>query len=199
MEQWLRPRAQFLIDPVVKILARLGITPNALTVFGFLLNVVAGALIAAGLPFWGGVMMTAIAMPADALDGSLARATGRQSKFGGFLDSVLDRFAEAAILLGMAWNFLARGDALSTWACFLALLGSIMVSYTRARAEGLGLECKVGLFSRFGRFALIALGLLAYPIFQQSLVVMVWALAILSSFTAIQRIVHVYAITDGKG
>lgn len=196
MEQWLRPRTKFLIDPVVNALAKLGVTPNGLTVFGALLNVVAGALIALGQPFWGGVMMTVIAMPADALDGSLARATGRQTKFGGFLDSVLDRVAEGAILLGMAWWFLQRGDATSTWACFFALLGSIMVSYTRARAEGLGLECKVGLFSRFGRFVLMALGLLAYPLFPQSLVVMVWALAVLSTFTAIQRIVYVYRIAD---
>lgn len=196
MEQWLRPRTKFLIDPVVNALAKLGVTPNGLTVFGALLNAVAGALIALGQPFWGGVMMTVIAMPADALDGSLARATGRQTKFGGFLDSVLDRFAEGAILLGMAWWFLQRGDATSTWACFFALLGSIMVSYTRARAEGLGLECKVGLFSRFGRFVLMALGLLAYPLFPQSLAVMVWALAVLSTFTAIQRIVYVYRIAD---
>ncbi|HQX76433.1 MAG TPA: hypothetical protein PL074_08970, partial [Thermoflexales bacterium] len=101
-----------------------------------------------------------------------------------------------AWVTGMAWWFLQRGDATSTWACFFALLGSIMVSYTRARAEGLGLECKVGLFSRFGRFVLIALGLLAYPLFPQSLVVMIWALAVLSTFTAIQRIVYVYRIAE---
>jgi CDP-diacylglycerol---glycerol-3-phosphate 3-phosphatidyltransferase len=186
METWLRANTRFILDPVVASLARIGITPNFLTVFGMLLNVVAGLLIGFGYVQWGGAVMTFIAMPLDALDGSLARATGRQSKFGAFLDSTLDRVAEGALLMGLAALFMSWGDSLSAVVAFAAMIGSFMVSYTRARAEGLGVECKVGLFSRAGRFALLAVGLLLnLP------VPTVWLLAILSSATAIQRILHV--------
>ena len=172
------------------MLARLGVTPNALTFAGFAINVVAGVLIGLGQLLLGGIVMVVIAMPLDALDGSLARATGKQTKFGGFFDSVLDRFAEAALLVGLAAYFMQQGDDLSALIAFVAMVGSFMVSYTRARAEGLGLECKVGLFSRLGRVILMAAGLiLGLP------VIMVWLLAVLSMATAIQRIVHVYRIS----
>jgi CDP-diacylglycerol---glycerol-3-phosphate 3-phosphatidyltransferase len=189
METWLRANTRFLIDPVVRAVAAIGISPNALTFLGFLLNVVAGVLIGLGQVVWGGAVMTFIAMPLDALDGALARATNRQSKFGAFFDSALDRVAEAALLIGLAALFMQRGDSTSALVAFVAMVGSFMVSYTRARAEGLDLECKVGLFSRFGRFALLAIGLLI-----NQPVITVWLLAVLSSATAVQRIVHVYRI-----
>jgi CDP-diacylglycerol--glycerol-3-phosphate 3-phosphatidyltransferase len=195
MESWARKNLSPLLDPVVDALARTGVSPNALTFFGFLLNVVAGVLIAVGLPFWGGVVMTVIGMPLDAVDGAVARKLGKQTKFGAFFDSTLDRFAEGALLTGLAAYFAQRGDWLSIVVTFVALVGSFMVSYTRARAEGLGLECKVGLFSRFGRFLLLAIGLLLAPVFPQSLVVMIWLMAILTMITAIQRMVYVYRQT----
>lgn len=191
MEQWLRPRAKVVIDPVVEILARLGVSPNGLTLFGCLLNVAAGMLIGLGHVQWGGVLMTFVAMPMDALDGSLARKLGKESKFGAFFDSVLDRYAEGALLLGLAWHFVAAGDTTSVVVTVAALVGSLMVSYTRARAEGIGVECKIGLFSRFGRFALLAIGLLT-----NQPVIMVWLLAILSNVTAAQRVAHVLRATS---
>jgi CDP-diacylglycerol--glycerol-3-phosphate 3-phosphatidyltransferase len=187
METWLRANTRFIVDPIVSALVRLGVSPNLLTFLGCLLNVVAGVLIGLGQVVLGGVVMTVIAMPLDALDGSLARATGKQSKFGAFFDSTLDRIAEAALLIGLAALFMQRGDWVSALVAFVAMLGSFMVSYTRARAEGLGIECKVGLFSRVGRFVLLAIGLiLNLPVLT------VWLLAILSSATAVQRIIHVY-------
>ncbi len=186
MEAWARKNTRFIIDPIVGLMARLGISPNALTVAGFAINVVAGILIGLGHLLAGGLVMTLIAMPLDAFDGSLARATNQQTRFGAFLDSVLDRFAEAALLAGLAAWFTQQGDALSVVVTFVALVGSFMVSYTRARAEGLGVECKVGLFSRLGRVILLAAGL----ILNQP-VVMIWLLAVLSTATAIQRILHV--------
>lgn len=187
METWARRNTRFIVDPVVSALAGAGIPPNVLTVTGFVLNVVAGVLIGLGFVAVGGLVMTFTAMPLDALDGALARATNRESKFGAFLDSVLDRFAEAALLIGLAVLFLQRGDLISVIVTFAAMVGSFMVSYTRARAEGLGVECKVGLFSRLGRFLLLAIGLiLNLP------VITVWLLAILSLLTALQRMVHVY-------
>ena len=191
MEVWARKNTQFILDPIVGAIAKLGITPNALTFIGLLLNVVAGVLIGYGQVVWGGLVMTFIAMPFDAFDGALARATHKQSKFGAFFDSVLDRVAEGALLVGLAVLFAQRGDLMSVIGAFAAMIGSFMVSYTRARAEGLDLECKVGLFSRLGRFLLLAIGLL---INQPAATV--WLLAILSSATAIQRIIHVYRVAQ---
>jgi CDP-diacylglycerol--glycerol-3-phosphate 3-phosphatidyltransferase len=198
MENWARKNLSPLLDPVIAAVARTGISPNALTVGGFLLNIIAGVLIAIGQPFWGGVVMTVIGMPLDAIDGGVARKLGKQSKFGAFFDSTLDRFAEGALLAGLGYYFAVRGDSLSVAVTFVALIGSFMVSYTRARAEGLGLECKVGLFSRFGRFLLLVAGLLLSPFFPQSLVVMVWLMAGLTLYTAVERMLHVYRLTTGK-
>lgn len=189
MEAWARKNTRFIIDPIVGLLARLGVSPNALTVAGFAINVAAGVLIGLGQLLAGGLVMTLIAMPLDAFDGSLARATSRQTRFGAFFDSVLDRFAEAALLTGLAAWFAQQGDTLSVVVTFAALVGSFMVSYTRARAEGLGLECKVGLFSRLGRVILLAAGLML-----NQPVIMIWLLAVLSTATAIQRILYVRRI-----
>jgi CDP-diacylglycerol--glycerol-3-phosphate 3-phosphatidyltransferase len=198
MEAWARKNLSPLLDPVVDTLVRTGISPNALTFFGFLLNVVAGVLIAIDQPFWGGVLMTIIAMPLDAMDGAVARKRGQQTKFGAFFDSTLDRFAEGALLTGLAVFFAQRGDWVAVVVTFVALIGSFMVSYTRARAEGLGLECKVGLFSRSGRFVLLAAGLLLSLFFSIALVILVWAMAILTTYTAIERMIHVYRQTQER-
>jgi len=145
--------------------------------------------------FWGGMVMTCLAMPLDALDGELARKTNQQGKFGAFFDSSLDRVADGALMLGLAAWFISINDPTSALVTVIAMMTSFMVSYTRARAEGLGIECKVGFFGRFGRFLLIAAGLLLHPAHNFSIVIMVWALAILSAATAVQRIVHVYRET----
>jgi len=198
MEDWARRRFGPLLESLISVAARANLSPNTLTVAGFALNALAGLLIALGWPFWGGVVMAGLAMPIDALDGGLARKLGRQSAFGAFLDSTLDRFAEGALLAGLGYAFALRGDPFAVAGAFLALVGSFMVSYTRARAEGLGLACRVGIFSRLGRFVLLAAGLLSSPIWPASLVVMVWALAVLSTFTALERIVFVYRVTGGR-
>jgi len=195
MEDWARKNLGPLLNPLVDVAARIGISPNALTLAGFCLNVVAASFIALGQPFWGGVVMAAIAMPLDAVDGSVARKLGRQSKFGAFFDSALDRFSEGVLMAGLGYYFTVRGDSLSVVVAFLALVASFMVSYTRARAEGLGLDCKVGLFSRFGRFLLLSAGLLLSPIFSASLVILVWTLAILATYTTLERMAHVYRAT----
>lgn len=192
MEAWARKNLGPLLDPAIDALARAGVSPNALTAIGCALNALAGLLIAIGQPFWGGVVMTAIAMPLDAVDGGVARRLGRQSKFGAFFDSTLDRLAEGALFAGLGYYFAARGDALSVVLTFVALVGSFMVSYTRARAEGLGLECRVGLFSRFGRFLLFAAGLLLSAVTSTALVVMAWAMALLTTFTTLERMVYVH-------
>ena len=187
MESWARKNSRFILDPIVNLIARPGISPNLLTLFGCLFNLLAGAMFGLGYVVQGALVMTLVAMPLDALDGAVARMTNKVSKFGAFLDSVLDRIAEAALLIGLAALFMQRQDMLSALVAFIAMLASFMVSYARARAEGLGQECKVGLFSRLGRFILLAVGLLL-----NQPVITVWLLAVLSSFTVAQRVLHVY-------
>ncbi|MCX6019111.1 MAG: CDP-alcohol phosphatidyltransferase family protein [Chloroflexi bacterium] len=189
METWTRARTRWMLVPFIDVAVRLGLTPNSLTVLGFVLNVIAGILVGFGYVFAGGAVMTALAMPLDALDGELARKTNQMSRFGAFFDSTLDRFAEGALLMGLAAYFVQRNDIAGVVITFIALVGSLMVSYTRARAEGLGIDCKVGLFSRFGRFLLLAAGLLLVQVTP-----MIWALAILSNYTAIERIVYVWRV-----
>lgn len=197
METWTRARTRWMLVPFVDAAKRIGISPNWLTVLGLGLNILAALLISREQIFWGGMVMTCLAMPLDALDGELARRTNQHGKFGAFFDSSLDRVADGALMMGLAAYFLNRGDTLSVYVTFAAVVAQFMVSYTRARAEGLGINCTVGLFGRFGRFLLIAAGLLLHPAFavSGSLVVMVWALAILSAGTAVQRIWHVYRET----
>jgi CDP-diacylglycerol--glycerol-3-phosphate 3-phosphatidyltransferase len=124
----------------------------------------------------------------DSLDGALARLTGKATPFGAFFDSTLDRFAEIALYLGLL--YLYRGATLETVLIYLAITGSLMVSYTRARAEGLGLECKVGLFTRLERLAVLTLGLLL----EQTLIALI-ILAIFSNLTVLQRVWHVKRLT----
>ena len=195
MEPFLRSRLQFIVDPIVSVLARWRFNPNTLTFIGLVLNCVAGLLIANSYLAWGGFVMTCLAMPLDGLDGPLARKTGTQGKFGAFWDSTLDRYAESALLLGLAWYFLSLNDHISVLMTFFAVVGSIMVSYCRAKAESLGLHGEVGLFSRFGRFVLLAVGLFASGLFPFAAVIMIWLLAVLSNITAMQRMMHISHIT----
>jgi CDP-diacylglycerol--glycerol-3-phosphate 3-phosphatidyltransferase len=188
LTDWVRARAGVVFEPVAQLLGRLGIHPNTLTIAGFLLQVGVGALFALGQIQWGGGLLLLIA-PVDALDGAVARAVGKESVFGAFLDSTLDRLSDAVLILGLTAHHLAQGARLEVALLLVALVAALLVSYTRARAESLGLSCKVGLLTRMERILLIAvlaaLGLTT---------VLVWALAVLSVFTFIQRVACVYLV-----
>jgi CDP-diacylglycerol--glycerol-3-phosphate 3-phosphatidyltransferase len=210
----LKDLAHALVDPLVRLLARFGVGPDALTVLGLLLSAIAGLAFFEGLFQWGSALALASGL-CDLLDGQVARRRGVVRKFGAFLDSTLDRLAEAAILIGIAGFYLAnllelvldperalaeisRGLEPRTWAvvaltAVLAMVASFMVSYTRARAEGLGLECKVGWFERPERLVLLIIaGFFGVgPVMPFALIV----LTVLSFWTAFQRIVHVWKIT----
>jgi CDP-diacylglycerol--glycerol-3-phosphate 3-phosphatidyltransferase len=183
-------QAEAITVPVAGVLASLHLTPNVMTMVGFLLNVVAAVIIAAGRVRFGGAFML-FASGLDGLDGALARLTNTQSRFGAFLDSTLDRLSEGAALLGlMVWS-LDEGRTPELYLIFLVLLGSVMVSYTRARAEGLGLSCTVGLLTRPVRVAVLGLAMLTLwlrPLLGV-LTVLVW-------FTVVQRMVHVYHVAQ---
>ena len=183
----LRARTRGLLEAVVRPLARAGISPNALTVIGFLAMAGVAWVLALGHQRLAGLLVFFVGL-FDALDGTLARMTGKAGPFGAFLDSTLDRFAEIALYLGLL--YLYRGHTLATVLVYLTITGSLMFSYTRARAEGLGLECKVGLFTRLERLAVLIVGL----ILERTLWALV-VLAVFSNLTALQRMWHVWRAT----
>jgi CDP-diacylglycerol--glycerol-3-phosphate 3-phosphatidyltransferase len=176
-----RPPAR-AIDPIVHVLAWAGVTPAALTTAGLVGNIFAAALIVQGSLLAGGIVVL-LASALDMLDGALARATGSASRFGAMFDSVLDRFSEAVVLFGIAWYGVERGNTDIVVLSFAAVVGSLMVSYVRARAEGLNLQLWDGIFTRAERVVLTgAMLILGY------LTVGLWVLATLSLFTAFQRL-----------
>jgi CDP-diacylglycerol---glycerol-3-phosphate 3-phosphatidyltransferase len=185
---WVRKITQGIVNPIAAMLGRLGFTANTLTLVGCLLNIGVGVVIATGRLQLGGVLLIATAS-FDAFDGALARIKGQPTKFGAFLDSVLDRVSEAAVLLGLGWWYLGQGDRVAVMLVYVVLLGSILVSYARARAEGVGVSCKEGLLTRIERTILTIAGLilgLMMPV--------LWLLAVGTVVTAIHRIIHVYRV-----
>ncbi len=181
-----RAWSQPLLAPIADFLARLRVSPNTVTVIGFLGCVLVGLVLALGYVRAAGIMLVVFG-PLDAVDGLLARRSGQQTKFGAFLDSTLDRYSEIAIFGGLLYYLLMTNQFGAVLCLFLAICGSLMVSYTRARAEALGFECKVGLLTRFERLLLLVLALLSGWIFP----VLVF-LALFTNFTALQRILHVW-------
>jgi CDP-diacylglycerol--glycerol-3-phosphate 3-phosphatidyltransferase len=189
--------ARAVLAPVVRLAVALRLTPNAITVIGFGVVVGAALLIASGSLLAGALVLTAGSL-LDAVDGALARATGGSSAFGSFLDSTLDRAAEAVLFGGVAAYYLntAADPALPVLLALLALAGSFMVSYTRARAEGIGLTASVGLAPRLERLVLIVAGIgLAGIGFEGGLIGALAIIAILSVATTMQRIWHVHRLS----
>lgn len=182
-------------DAPARFLGRLGFSPNALTVVGSVLTASVGLLVAQGWFVAAAVCLWLFSLT-DTLDGSLARATGRVSKFGAFLDSVCDRYAEAAIFFGLLWWFQSPGDVFGVSVTYVTLVGSFMVSYTRARAEGIGLEAAdVGWFQRPERIILLGFGFLLTPLTPLVLKLVLAALAVLTTITVLQRVIHVARAT----
>jgi len=181
-------------QPVVRLLARTSVTPNALTWFSFLLAVGAAALISTGHLFAAGFVVL-VAGFLDMVDGALARYTNRTTRFGAALDSTLDRLSEAALLIGILFFYaIAQSPVEILLLVGIALVGSFSVSYVRARAEGLGLDCRVGLFTRAGRVVVLVLGLLLSQ-FDYALFVALAIIAGLSFVTLGQRLFHVWKQT----
>lgn len=205
-----------IINPVVKGLIKMGVTPNVITTTGLVLNIVAAALfIYAGylareesffyVGLGGGVVLFAGLF--DMLDGRVARMGNKVSRFGAFYDSVLDRYSELFTLFGLFFFLVLQGYVAWAIVAFVAFIGSIMVSYVRARAEGLGLECKVGLMQRPERVVLTSLGALFCGIFGDCTVfdpILILALplaliALLANVTAFVRVAHCYRLfNEGK-
>lgn len=185
--------ADYLTRPAARFLARTSITPNTITWSGFLLSVGAAALIATGYPFTAGFVVL-VAGLFDLLDGALARLTNQVTRFGAILDSTIDRLAEAALLLGILILFAREQSFLGILLAGIALPGSFLVSYIRARAEAAGLECQVGLFTRGERVIVLVLGLLLSR-FDYALITALGILILFSFITVVQRIFHVWRQT----
>jgi phosphatidylinositol phosphate synthase len=214
----LKRAAHQLLDPLVRGMLSIGLQADHLTVLGFALSLGAGVAFAIG-KFRIAATIATFAGLCDILDGQLARLGGRVTRFGAFLDSTLDRIAEASLFVGLTWYYVAQLVDMTTnprrvianlehglepitfatiaLCAVLALVGSFMVSYTRARAEGLGLECKVGWFERPERLVvLIIAGFFGLgPVIPGMLIVLV----VFSFATAIQRMAHVWKITRSSG
>ena len=185
--------ANHLIQHTVQLLARTPITPNALTWFGFFIAAGAAALIITGELFAAGFVVL-VAGFFDMLDGALARLTNRVTRFGAVLDSTLDRLAEAVLLLSILVIYVREQSVAESLLVGIALLGSLMVSYVRARAESLGLECKVGLFTRSERVIVLALGLLLSQI-DYALIIALAIIVLFSFFTVSQRLFYTWRRT----
>jgi len=180
--------------PVVRILSKSGITPNALTFINLALNIVAAYVVATGHFLLGGVLVL-VAGLFDLLDGALARFTKQTTRFGAILDSVADRISEAAILCGLLIWYIPQEEAsLEIVLIFVVLIGSFLVSYIRARAEGLGWQCQVGLFTRAERVIVLAIGLLINQIF-----IALCVLVIFVFITVVQRLVYLWKQGKFKG
>ena len=161
-----------VLTPFVLRLERLGVTPNTVTVLGTSLHVVVAWLLVGGNSFAAGLAL-AFAASFDAVDGTLARATGRESHFGSFLDSTLDRVSEVILFAGMLFYFGSNATPWQEVAIVAGLSGSLMVSYTRARAEGLGYETTAGVFDRLVRMVVLILALLTGQVMAGAVIVAV--------------------------
>ncbi len=182
--------AGYLTRPAVQLLARTRITPNIITWVGFWLAVAAAVLIGIGDPFSAGFVVL-LAGFFDMLDGALARHTNKASRFGGILDSTLDRLAEAALLISLLVLYARGQEVAEVLIVGMALLGSLMVSYVRARVEAAGLQCKTGFFTRPERVIVLALGLLLSQV-NYALMAALAVIAFFSFLTIGQRLVEAW-------
>ncbi len=176
-----------IVEPIALALGRSGLSPNALTVIGTSLHVIVAWLIGSGHLFAGGALL-AVAAGFDGLDGTLARLTGRESRFGAFFDSTMDRVSEILAFLGLLAYAQAEGLPGEQLLTLVALAGSLMVSYTRARSEGLQCGTKAGVFGRLERMVVLVVGLLAGWVTGALVVIAVGAwLTVLQRVTDVRR------------
>ena len=211
-----QPLVYKVIQPLIDFLARIGVTPNAITMTGFVLNIAATVVFIYGTTSargdlryvaWGGCTIL-LAGLFDMMDGRLARVSKQESRFGAMFDSVLDRYSELVMFLGICYYLVAQQYFFSSLFAFVAMIGSVMVSYVRARAEGLGIECKGGLMQRPERVLLVGISAILcglvqgwfgdfrlvfpdtnFPYFENITIFTfpIFLMAVLTNWTAIQR------------
>lgn len=184
-----------ILNPFIQLLKKLEIHPNTFTTIGCIMGFAAAFFMGKGSFRMAGIFILFSGM-LDNIDGQLARASNKVTKFGALYDSTLDRYGEVIFFLGMAYYFIQNGWYLTSVAIAIGLGGSLMVSYVRARAEGLGFECKTGILQRPERILLLGIGCIIH---RTLLIVVIWIIAILSNVTAIQRIIYIWRKENRKG
>ena len=183
-----------LLTPLIKILARWGINPNSFTLAGLIITSMAAVAFIMGHLHLGGFLILLGGL-CDTIDGSLARFANKVTRFGAMFDSAVDRYSEFVMFFGMVVYFVMSKDYPTSVVAFFALCGSIMVSYSRARAESLGFDSRVGIMQRPERIVFLGLGALIHP---GALKFAIWLVAIFANFTALQRIRHAYKQSERK-
>ncbi len=184
-EQFMRKTFKVVLDPVAAFFLKLGLTPNMVTILGLILSIAAAVFAGMGKFLVAGLILL-VGAPFDAVDGAMARQLGKPTRFGGFFDSVIDRYSELFMMGGLLYYYVGQGNKLASLLVFIAAAGSVMVSYVRARAEGQAFTAKVGILSRVERMiALVLFLIIGKPL------IAIWIIAILANFTAIQRILNV--------
>ncbi len=174
----------FLDRPLAPLLRKLGVSPNAITVAGFCITLLGALLLMFHLRVGATVILAGSVL--DMLDGIVARTQGKETKFGAFLDSVLDRVADAAIFLALAWNLGAAGNRAGAFLSLGTLVAAFAVSYAKAKAEALGVKCEAGVMERPERIVLVVIGAVTGWIMP-----VLWVLFVLTCLTVAQRVYHV--------
>ena len=181
----------FLDTPLAPLVKRIPFSPNVLTITGFLVTCVAALVIPHSIRLGGILILVGGAF--DMIDGIAARTSGKATRFGAFLDSVLDRYSDAFLFLALAWYFSAKGDYTGAFLSIVTLIGAFVISYARARAEGLGESCHVGIMERPERILL-----LIFATLTGWLLPVMWVMAVITHITVIQRIYHVWKTMKEK-
>ena len=192
LPEFIKSAYETMLVPLINILVKLKMHPSYITTTGMVVTGIAAFFLARGHLLTGGILVL-VGGTFDILDGKVARATGYASRFGALLDSTLDRYSEVFAFFGVGFYFVAQEMYLSSIFTFVALGGSMMVSYIRARSEGLGYDCKVGIMQRPERVVAIGFG----AIFGESFLVGAMVLvAVFANITAIQRVVTIWRIDN---
>ena len=180
---------------LVRISAKIGLSPNKVTLLGIIVAGTSAVLASRGYLFASGIIFLASGF-FDMIDGALARETGKVTKFGAFLDSVTDRISEAIVLLGIIIYYLNHSSQLGVILVYCAFAGSIMVSYVRSRAEGLGVDCKTGVMTRPERVASLGIALIVGQWWEIALTIALGVIAVLTVMTTAQRLLYVRRLLE---
>jgi CDP-diacylglycerol--glycerol-3-phosphate 3-phosphatidyltransferase len=183
--------SSFILSPFVRLFCYLRVPPNLISLFGFVISLSSIYFIVKGRLIFGALLIL-IGGCFDLIDGEVARRRGVVSKFGAFFDSFIDRYSDTLIMLGLLYYFSTKGEIIYIILCGLSIIGSMMVSYARARAEGLGIECKVGFFERAERLLAIVIGMLFGGVVLK---VAIWIIMAGSHITALQRLIYIHKLT----
>jgi len=176
-----------ILDPIANLLIRIGLTPTAITLIGVAGNVIGAILIANGQLLWGGILALVMG-PFDALDGTMARLRGEASNWGAFVDAVSDRYSELILMAGLLYYYTNLGNTLGVMLVYAAAAGSVLVSYTKARADSLKFDANTGILTRMERYMILAPGLIIGYTYPMILLAAVGIIALLANITAFQRI-----------